>query len=140
MVDKAIEITGHAYEADGGSHGIHIQDTTSRSTVAAAVKAFAGYCEDVKAGELVNFYIVAPDTGEIVWHTEPVADLQRAIDHVRDDQRESEPDFSAREAVDYARSILGVPQLDNSDQISFAAYRLVLQATPAELETAFDRR
>jgi hypothetical protein len=139
MPEKAIEVRGQAYYRDGSAVAINVQDTTSRTVVAATVKVFARYASHVKQGEVDNYYVEA-ESGEIVWHTDPVPLMGLAIDHVRDDQRESDPDLSAREAIDYARSILSVPQLDSGDPVSYEAYRKVLLATPAELDVIFAKR
>lgn len=139
MTEMAIEIRGYAYKVDGSSYLIAQQDASSRSVVAATVHAFGQYARAVQAGHVVNFFIKTAE-GDVVWFNEPVAGLSEAIDHVRDDQRESDPDFSAREAVSYAREILSVATLDASDPVSYASYRLVLQATQQELDAAFDRR
>lgn len=138
-MEKAIEVHGYAYEVGGGSYVIRVQDTTSHSPVAAAVKAFARYCRDVQEGRLANFYLETPE-GELVWYAEPLAGEKEIIDLVRDDQRQCDPDLSASQAVRVARDILSVSELDPSDAASFAAYRWVLKASEDELRAALAGR
>jgi hypothetical protein len=138
MSEQIFTVTGFTYEDDGTAYPIRAQDTTASSKTLATVRAFATYTQDVNQGLIANFFLYV-DNG-VVWHTEPITGLNEAITFVRDDERNSNPDFSAREAVNHARYILTMDNLDEGDAKAFEAYRRVLLATKAELDEAFRAR